>query len=126
MSFRSSKNFYFAGITTAFCDSSATTEITETTFEKATFTSQKFDLLGKEWKYSFNDLTKRLYIINGKKVLKQNRFTENYLFEIGGICVLFLFSMTLFEFLSTTTWTRFIPSYFLFNSNRLCFSLRRF
>ena len=47
-----------AGLTTAFCDSSATTEITETTFEKEAFTSQIFDLLGKEWKCSFNDLPK--------------------------------------------------------------------
>lgn len=59
-----------AGLTTASCDSSATTEIAETTFEKETFTNQIFDLLGKEWKCSFNDLPKGLYIINGKKVLK--------------------------------------------------------
>lgn len=59
-----------AGLTTASCDSSATTEITETTFEKETFTNQIFDLLGKEWRCSFNDLPKGLYIINGEKVLK--------------------------------------------------------
>lgn len=59
-----------AGLTTASCDSSATTEITETTFEKEIFTNQIFDLLGKEWRCSFNDLPKGLYIINGEKVLK--------------------------------------------------------
>ena len=60
-----------AGLTIAVCDTGVgTTSISELTLEKENINMRIFDVLGREWKRSFANLPKGIYIINGRKVLK--------------------------------------------------------
>ena len=60
-----------AGLTIAVCDTGVgTTSISELTLEKENIDMRIFDVLGREWKRSFANLPKGIYIINGRKVFK--------------------------------------------------------
>ena len=60
-----------AGLTIAVCDTGGgATIISELTLEKENIDMRIFDVLGREWKRSFANLPKGIYIINGRKVLK--------------------------------------------------------
>lgn len=61
-----------AGLTIAVCDTGGggATTIPELTLEKENIDMRIFDVLGREWKRSFANLPKGIYIINGRKVLK--------------------------------------------------------
>ena len=58
-----------AGLTIAVCDTGGgATIISELTLEKENIDVRIFDVLGREWKRSFANLPKGIYIINGRKV----------------------------------------------------------
>ena len=60
-----------AGLTIAVCDTGGgATIISELTLEKENIDMRIFDVLGREWKRSFANLPKGIYIINGRKVFK--------------------------------------------------------
>ncbi|MEC7863609.1 MAG: TlpA disulfide reductase family protein [Bacteroidota bacterium] len=60
-----------AGLNMATCDTSGgSTTILDITLEKEVMKNKIYDILGREWKCSFMNLPKGLYIINNRKVLK--------------------------------------------------------
>ena len=59
-----------AGLNMAVCDTGSSTAITEIVLEKERKENIIFDIFGREWKISYADLPKGVYIINKKKVLK--------------------------------------------------------
>ena len=59
-----------AGLNMAVCDTGSSTAITEIALEKERKENRIFDIFGREWKSSYADLPKGVYIIDKKKVLK--------------------------------------------------------
>jgi len=59
-----------AGLNIAVCDTGSTTTITEIVIEKEIKENRIFDVLGRQRNVPFSDLSKGVYIIDKKKVLK--------------------------------------------------------
>jgi thiol-disulfide isomerase/thioredoxin len=59
-----------AGLNMAPCDTGGSTTIIDISVEKEELENKIYDILGREWKCSFANLPKGLYIINNRKVLK--------------------------------------------------------
>ena len=59
-----------AGLNMAVCDTGISTAITEIVIKKEIKENRIFDIFGREWKSSYADLPKGVYIIDKKKVLK--------------------------------------------------------